>query len=394
MKGDDTSRGASRARIAIAVAFAAGMVAGTVVLVRLNPTLATVAAVSNPTELLDDPTFSATASNSPWQPVPGSGAGVYRVVRGRRATRGVVRGTIRQEVPLTPVDARSYRLTVRLRSAPGSGSGTGVLRLQTACVAGQERAESRFAATPAWSFVAVTLVPRDAKACSLRVEVATDRSSAVELEDASLVDAMLRNASFELGASDWVIGEGAATTVTARPVTDAFDGGAVGVLRTGSTPGSIAQDVMLDQSSEPVLARAELMVRTGGAPTLVSLRLWAPCASTFAETTASVTTGWTALSVGQKRIPAATTGVVPPDPPSLIRPDGGPCRVRVELRSGPGATIEVDSGALVLQSYNPTSGSPLYRHNLRAEKRATDGVTDNAPSSTIASRDAGRKPGT
>lgn len=388
-------RGATNRRVGPGMkigAVAALVAAGIVVLVRLNPSQASVSTISNPTELLDDPAFNAAESTSPWRPVPGSGAGVYRVERGGGATRGVVHGTIRQEVPLTPVDGRSYRLAVHLRSTNGPASG--VLRLQTACATGQERAESRFTAGAAWADVAVTLVPRNGGACSLRVEVATNDQGTVELDRASLVDAVLRNASFEAGAADWVIGEGgSSTTVTARAVANAFDGGAVGVLRTGSSAGSIEQDVVLDRSSEAVLARAGVMVRSVGERTPVTLRVWAPCATSFVETKATVGTTWTALSADESRIRPTSPGAIPPDPPGLIRPDGPACALRVEVRAGPGANVELDSADVVLRSYNPTKGSPLYRHNLRASTAVLDSVPGGSPASTIASRDAGRKPG-
>ena len=369
----------------------------TVVLVAMNPATVRAQTTTNPNELFEDASFDLAPSLSAWQPVLGSASATYREVSGDGAIdgsgHGVVRGTVRQDVPLPPIDGRSYRAVVAVR---GSG-GQGVLRVQTACAAAEERAETHFIPTAAWRVVSATLTPKHGAQCSLRVELVSMDGSPISVDRGSFVDANLVNPSFEQGGTGWSAAAGASLTTVAD--NGAFDGGAVARLTSSSPGGALVQDVLLDRSSEPILASAEVLVRSAEGAVTVELQLRKPCSDERVTVSASVDGTWTPLTVAMRRTPAATTGGVAPDAPSLIRPSGDPCSVGVSVVLRTVGTIEVDGALLSLRSYNPSSGSPAYKAQLGLTKSAgIDGdsvdttlATDSAPA--LKDRDAARRAG-
>ena len=371
-------------------------VISTVVLVAMNPATVTAQATTNPNELLEDASFDLAPNLSAWQPVPASASTTYREVSGDGAIdgsgHGMVRGTVRQDVPLPPVDGRSYRAVVAVR---GSG-GQGVLRVQTACAAGEERAETRFTATETWRAVSATLTPKHGAQCSLRVELASLDGSPISVDRGSFVDANLANPSFEQGGTGWSAMAGASVATVAEGT--AFDGGAVARLTSSGPGGALVQDVLLDRSSEPILASAEVAVRSAAGPVTVELQLRQPCSDERVMVSASVDRTWTPLIVAMRRTPATTAGGVPPDAPSLIRPTGDPCSVGVSVVLRTPGTIEVDGALLSLRSYNPSSGSRAYKAQLGVKRlEGTDGdsvdttIADSA--AVVKDRDAARRAG-
>ena len=391
-----TRRGSWFALASVVVAAMAAFVALTV-LIGVNPATVRAQVASDPNELLEDASFDLPPALSAWQPVLGSPAEAYRKVTGDGAIdgsgHGIVRGTIRQDVPLPPVDGRAYRAVVAVRGAGGSG----VLRVETACAAGEERAETHFTPTAEWHDVSATLTPMRGAACSLRVELASLDGSPIAVDHASFADAGLKNPSFEQGGTGWAATSGAAFTTAADG--GAFDGGAVARLRSTSTGGALVQDVALDRSSEPILAAVGVEVRSIGALATVELRLREPCSDQVVSMSASVGKEWTPIAVSMRRTPAARPGGVAPDPPQLIRPTGDPCNIGVAIvLRAPGA-IEIDGTSLELRSYNPASGSPAYKARLGNTKHA--GIDDDTADTTVAGgstpdvrdRDAARRSG-
>ena len=375
----------------------AAAVITTVVLVGMSPATVRAQPTTNPNELFEDASFDLAPNLSAWQPVPGSLSTTYREVSGDGAIDGsghaVVRGTVRQDVPLPPVDGRSYRAVVAVR---GSG-GQGVLRVKTACAAGEERAETHFTPTAAWREVSATLTPKHGAQCSLRVELSSLDGSPISVDRGSFVDANLANPSFEQGGTGWSAITGASLTTVA--VGAAFDGGAVARLTSSTPGGAIVQDILLDRSSEPILASAEVVVRSTAGPVAVELQLRQPCSDERVTVSATVDGTWTPLTVAMRRTPAARTGGVPPDAPSLIRPTGDPCSVGVSVVLRTPGTIEVDGALLSLRSYNPSSGSPAYKAQLGVTKSA--GIVGESVDPTLAAdsaavlkdRDAARRAG-
>ena len=299
---------------------------------------------------------------------------------------GIVSGTVRQEVALTPVNGRSYRFSVAVgsKSFPESAVHVrGLLRLQTACASGEERAETRFDLEvvskdgAVQTEAAVTLTPKVSKNCSMRVEIISDGGDQLLVERASLVDALLDDPSFESGAPQWKLTKGTdGATFTTRPVRDASDGGAIGVLKAGASPVSIIQDLPLDLSSEAVLGSFTIDARSASStPVDIAVRAYEPCGPKVTEFKATVGSMWTAVGAQQQRV-AGSKGQLPPDPKDLIRPFGPACIFRVEVAVlTPGATVQLDSALLDLRTYNSPQGSPRYqalvKNFIEAETQAT-----------------------
>lgn len=382
LDGPSTPRCPSFALASAVVALVAAMAVfgALTLLVGFNPATVRAQVATDPNELLEDASFDLPPALSAWQPVPGSPAEAYRKVTGDGAIdgsgHGIVRGTIRQDVPLPPVDGRAYRAVVAVRGAGGSG----VLRVGTACAAGEERAETHFTPTAEWHDVSATLTSMRGAACSLRVELASLDGSPIAVDHGSFADAGLNNPSFEQGGTGWVATSGAVFTTAADR--GAFDGGALARLRSTSAGGSLVQDVELDRSSEPILATVRVEVRSIGPTATVELQLRQPCSDHVVSMSASVGKAWTPIVVSMRRTPAARPGGVAPDPPQLIRPTGDPCNVGVAVVLRTPGTIEIDGASLELRSYNPASGSPAYKARLGTMKHT--GLDDDVADTTVA----------
>ncbi len=345
---------------------------GLVLLVALNPKVAIAPAARTPSELLADPSFRAPV-NGPWQPTSSASSLTQLGIKNDVRRFGVLTGTVRQEVALTPVNGRAYRFSVTVGSAAFPGRSVhvrGILRLQTACASGEERAETSFDVelfskdgAPQTTEATVTLTPKASKDCSMRVEIVSDGGDQLLLERASLTDALLADPSFESGAAQWKLTKGTdgATFVT-QPESGASDGGAVGVLKAGASPVSIVQDLPLDLSSEAVLGTFIINARsTSSTPVDLALRAYEPCGSNVTESKATVGSVWTAVGVQQQRM-QGTKGELPPDPKDLIRPFGPACVFRVEVAVlTPGSTVQLDGALLDLRTYNSPQGSPRYQ---------------------------------
>jgi hypothetical protein len=388
--------GARRLRRPLAAVLAGVLLlvlAGLGVLIALNPSTVRAQPANDPNELLEDASFDLAAGLSAWQPVAGSAANAYRQLSGNATLsgsgHGIVRGTIRQDVPLPPVDGRSYRAVVAVRGAGAKG----VLRVQTACAAGEERAETHFTAVADWREVSATLSPMNGALCSLRVEIASLDGSPIAVDRGSFADAGLENPSFERGGIGWSPTAGAALGTAPDPAS--FDGGAVARLSAPAPGGALVQDVELDRSSEPILAAAEVEVRSPSGSATVELQLREPCSDARVTASASVGSEWTPLRVATRRTPAAKESGVPPEPPGLIRPTGDPCSIGVAVVMRSAGTIEVDGASLELRSYNPASGSPAYKARLGTvssdlEEDASDTtLAGNTP--VVRDRDAARR---
>jgi hypothetical protein len=370
----------------------ASILGGLVVLGSLNPTVALAPVPRTPSELLADPTFGVPI-NGPWQPTsPASTFGPLALKSDERQF-SYVTGTVRQEIALTPVNGRSYRFSVRVGSTSFPESTVhvrGLLRLQTACASGEERAETSFdvkfdseVAGVQTTEAALTLTPKTSKNCSMRVEIVSDGGDQLILERASLVDALLNDPSFESGAPQWKLTKGTdGATFTTQPAPDASDGGAIGVLKAGATPVSIIQDLPLDLSSEAVLGTFTTDARSSSKePVDIALRAYEPCGSKVSEFKATVGSVWTPVGVQQQRVPGSK-GELPPDPKDLIRPFGPACVFRVEVAVlTPGATVQLDSALLDLRTYNSPQGSPRYqalvKNFIEAETQATQQLTQD-----------------
>lgn len=366
-------------KVAVGV-FGASIFGGLVVLGSLNPTVVVAPAPRTPSELLADPSFGVPI-NGPWQPTSSASTFGPLLLKGESRRLAVVSGTVRQDVALTPVNGRSYRFSVQVGSTSFARSTVhlrGLLRLQTACASGEERAETLFdvelvskdgAAQTAEA--AVTLTPKASKDCSMRVEIVSDGGDQLLVERASLVDALLDDPSFESGAPQWKLTKGITkgtdgATFTTQPFPDASDGGAVGVLKAGATSVSIIQDLPLDLSSEAVLGTFTIDARSASStPVEIALRAYEPCGPKITEFKTTLRNIWTAVGVQQQRV-SGTNGELPPDPKDLIRPFGPACIFRVEVVVlTPGATVQLDSALLDLRTYNPPQGSPRYRASIK-----------------------------
>jgi hypothetical protein len=362
------------------------LIGGFVALGALNPTVALAPAPRTPSELLADPSFRAPV-NGPWQPT--SSASSFRRFAGTTAESkfGIVSGTVRQDVALTPVNGRSYRFSVIVGSTSFPKSSVhirGLLRLQTACASGEERAETSFDVKKVskdgsvqTTEAAVTLTPKASKDCSMRVEIVSDGGDQLIVERASLVDTLLADPSFESGAPQWKLTKGTdGATFTTQPAPDSSDGGAIGVLKAGASAVSIVQDLPLDLSSEAVLGTFTIDARSTTSKAVdIAVRAYEPCSSKVTERKATVGSIWTPVGVQQQRVPGAE-GELPPDPKDLIRPFGPACVFRVEVAVlTPGATVQLDSALLDLRTYNSPQGSPRYqalvKNFIEAETQAT-----------------------
>ena len=366
----------NRARVGAMVMLGALGIGGLAALAVLNPTVAITSAPRTPSELLDDPSFRAPV-NGPWQPT--SSASTFGLLddNGGKTKFGIISGTVRQNVALTPVNGRSYRFSVAVGSALATKKSVrvrGLLRLQTACASGEERAETSFDTVLVWkdgaletTEAAVTLTPKVSKDCSMRVEIVSSGADRLLVERASLVDPLLADPSFESGAPEWKLTKGTdGAMFTTRPDASASDGGAIGVLSAGASAVSIVQDLPLDLSSEAVLGNFEINARSASAvPVDIAVRAYEPCGTKVTEFKSSVGSSWTSLGVRQQRIPG-TKGQHPPNPKDLIRPFGPACVFRVEVAIlTPGATVELDSALLDLRTYNSPGGSPRYQAELK-----------------------------
>ncbi len=338
-----------------------------------NPAEVELPKYSNPHELLRDVSFNQTGI---WLPVGDAKSNTFSRQRqgGPQPFFGKVKGTIRQEIPLRPENKRAYRFSLMARADSGAPSVTGTLRAQTACASDEERAETAIVANKSWQAFSVTVVPQHGDACSLRVEIVGPKSGtgALDVTSASFVDAGLANPSFD-GAGSWQItkaNEGG--QFRSIPMAGAPDGGAVGELVVGTSPTSIGQDIALDLSSEGVIGAFSMMARTTKNSADAELRLREPCSDRTATTKVKLTNVWQLVSVRQARLPTPK-GELPVDVPSLIRPGGPACTMRVELRVlTANATVQFDAAYFDLQSYNPPAGSPRYRAAVKSQ--LPDGV--------------------
>jgi hypothetical protein len=362
----------TRARNIALGAFGALFLGGLVVLGSLNPTVALAPVPRTPSELLADPSFGVPI-NGPWQPISSGSTFGPLAMKSDARQFSYVKGTVRQDVALTPVNGRSYRFSVRVGSTSFPNSTVhvrGRLRLQTACASGEERAETAFDGALVskdgavqTTEAAVTLTPKVSKDCSMRVEIVSDGGDQLLVERASLVDALLDDPSFESGAPQWKLTKGTdGATFNTQPAPDASDGGAIGVLKAGASAVSIVQDLPLDLSSEAVLGTFTIDARSvTSTPVDIAVRAYEPCGSKVTEFKATVAGRWTAVGAQQQRVPGSK-GQLPPDPKDLIRPFGPACIFRVEVAVlTPGATVQLDSALLDLRTYSAPQGSPRYQ---------------------------------
>ncbi len=348
------------AGIGLAAALAFGFVA--------NPSTVPRVAAS-PRELLQDASFEQPATVGSWNVTPVGNAAPADVFRNmdssiaadlRRIGR-VRNGTISQEVLLTPVRGRAYRFSVRVRSLTPGQRSVGSIVAQTACAAGEERAETAFVASSEWVQVSATLQPVDGERCTMRVKVMSPTGE-VGVDDASFTDAGLVNPSFELGngRESWTIDQSA--TVEAQ-LTSPVDGKQFLRVVTTTDAAGIRQDAPIDASSQPVLATASVLVRApAGPPVRVRLEYREPCSAVVHRAEIDASTTWQRLTVRQPRLRGDTV------PPSLIKVDGVPCAGQVAVVAVNAASFDVDSAALTLESYWPPEGDPSYQ---RAVKRLT-----------------------
>jgi hypothetical protein len=396
-----------RARVGAASVLGVSLFGGFVALGALNPTVAVAPPPRTPSELLADPSFRAPV-NGPWQPTSSASTFSLLAIRSEAQKFGVVSGTVRQDVALTPVNSRSYRFSVQVGSTSFPESPVhirGALRLQTACASGEERAETSFDfevvskdGAVQTAEAAVTLTPKTSKDCSMRVEIVSDGGDQLLVERASLVDALLADPSFESGAPLWKLTKGTdGAAFTTQPAPDASDGGAIGVLKAGASPVSIVQDLPLDLSSEAVLGTFTIDARSvSSTPVDLALRAYEPCGSKVTEFKTTVGSRWTPVGVQQQRVPGSK-GELPPDPKDLIRPFGPACVFRVEVAVlTSGATVQIDSSLLDLRTYNSPQGSPRYqalvKNFIEAETQATQQLAQDEAVRQAQLPSARRKP--
>jgi hypothetical protein len=105
----------TRARNIALGAFGALFLGGLVVLGSLNPTVALAPVPRTPSELLADPSFGVPI-NGPWQPTSSGSTFGPLAMKSDARQFSYVKGTVRQDVALTPVNGRSYRFSVRVGS--------------------------------------------------------------------------------------------------------------------------------------------------------------------------------------------------------------------------------------------------------------------------------------
>lgn len=369
-------------------------IVGVGVLVALNPSAPSGDTVrvaqAEPQELLADPAITADPSSGPWaSSVPGG-------VVARRRGWAHLRGTVRQEVPLTAVAGQAYRFTVRLRTDGDAGAARvdGAVQVQTACRDAGEVTRTAFVASAAWQDVSATLTASRPEGCSLRVVIEAGPSDGsgpgIDVDGTSLRVGVLADPSFEVHAPDadgGLAGPWQAEGLQVAPATaDVLDGARAVRVTAGPQGGTLRQRVRLDASSEPVLARAEVGVRvTDGPAAAVRLGVSRPCATDpaggdagAAAATATATVGpsdgWHRLVARQ--VPRRAADGLPADPPGIIRPDGVGCTLEVTVRVAPGATVELDGADLRLDPFLPVWGSERTR---RAEARAREATRPTTP---------------
>ena len=363
-----------RARL-LGVATAVGAVVASAVFFMMNPTELPRPPL-DPTELLQDASFEQPATVGAWTAsVPNAfTTTVDARAHDLRRVGQLQRGTVSQDVLLTPVRGRPYRFSVWIRGASssavgggGAGRASGMIRAQTACAAGEEIAESPFVATTEWTEFVATVQPVKGERCTLRVGVSV-ASGPIDLDDATFGDAGLINGSFELGPAtlspeSWTIDPGAAATMASD---GAADGHRYVHIVTTSTQAGMRQDVPVDPSTEPLLGRAAVLLRSVAAPTKAIVEYREPCSTTVHRVAVTVSRQWQRVTVTQPKL--APDAV----PPSLIKVDGVGCAGQVAIVLPERGSIDVDGAELRLRSYWPPQGSPSYRKIVRARRQATD----------------------
>ncbi len=361
----DSNRGGSvpKKSIALVLVVASGMLA-VGLLARLNPEKVNKAWAPSAAEILEDPSFEVGQEFSAWRPVEGSPPKTYARALTRSALSGSavgsLKGTVRQDVPITPLNMVPYRFSLAAKSADASPAPV-QLRLQTACASDEERASTTTKVGPKWTLVTVTLIPVHGDECSMRVEIASE--GAVLLDAASLGGTGVGNSSFERGTENWTFIPGGSTEKFSTRVEEgAPDGGAVAVLPSGT---EVKQLVTLDRSSQPLIVRSAVRARSvDGKPVRVQLRLWPACVAEPIVVEATLGAEWNTVTAAQPRL-ETPKGELPVDPPGIIRVDGEPCTTGISLRTIEGGPVEVDDFVLHVGSYNPPLGSPRYRASLK-----------------------------
>ncbi len=366
-----------RVPLMIGVLTAIGAVAATAILFSMNPAEIPSPPLE-PTELLQDASFEQPANVGAWTAsvTNFTTTGDSRAHNLARVGR-LRRGTVSQDVLLTPVRGRPYRFSVWIRGtsadttsparATTAAAARGVIRAQTACAAGDEIAESPFAVGPVWTEFVATVQPVKGERCTMRVGVSV-ASGQVDLDDATFGDAGLINGSFELGPAtvspeSWTVDPG---TLAAVASDGAADGHRFARITTRSAQAGIRQDVPVDPSTEPLLARAAVLLRAVAAPTKAIVEYREPCGTTVHRVAITVGRQWQRVTVSQPKLAGEAV------PPSLIKIDGVPCAGQVAIVLPTPGSIDVDGAELGLRSYWPPEGSPSYRKVVRARRTATD----------------------
>ena len=327
---------------------AALVVVGTVVAIFISPGPGRELVRTNEFELLEDASFSVTGLSSPWR-------GPFTSVSANDLAGGVAtrieNAAVTQNVDFGATN-RSYRFTVRMRADGTKGSNArGFLRMQTRCDL-PETTTTAFSVTDTWQDVSATLDPANNARCSLGVGLEATGGAAVLIQYASLVDANLLNASFEVeqspppGSSNpgWkLVNDSEPSRFALIADKTARDGRAVGWLRGQRPSGSVAQDVELDPSSEQVRATANVALRAApGAPagSTATLALWTICDKPEnAVQRITLDDTWQNASVT----------LTPKQ--RLRRVDKPPCTIRVEIYNDvAGAGVYLDAAHLTLET--------------------------------------------
>jgi hypothetical protein len=355
-----------RKSVVISIIAAVGSIVVVGGLVLTNPAEVTLTESQNPHELLRDPLLVGEGA---WRVVGGAANGGFEVVRtGSDATApsfARVRGTIRQEVPLTPENNRAYRFAMRIR-ATSPKAPTVILRAQTACATNEEIAETTVQTTEKWELRSVTLTPRRGEKCSLRVEIVAPDNTSVDLSTASFVDSELTNPSFENGADGWAVTDRSKDAALDKtPLPAAPDGAHVVTITAQETPVTIFQEVPLDQSSEAVRATFGFIARSMKGRVEAQARVYEPCSDRVTSKPITISETWSSVAVVQKRLGDADDGLAI-EAPDLIRPEGPPCVLRVELLINPGSVVQLDGAFVDLRSYNSAAGSARYQKAVKA----------------------------
>lgn len=363
-RSDADGAGANRTKSIAFAAVAAVGVLGLGLLAGLNPEKVNKAWSPSAAEILEDPSFEVGQEFSAWRPVEGSLPKTYARLLRRDAlsgsATGLLKGTVRQDVPITPLNMVPYRFSLAAKSTDDSSKQV-QLRLQTACASGEERASTSTTVGPKWTLVTVTLIPVKGDGCSMRVEIASE--GAVLLDGASLSGTGVGNPSFERGTENWTFdARGSSETFSTQVREGAPDGGAIGVLPSGS---EVKQLVTLDRSSQPLIVRSAVRVRSAdGKPGRVQVSLWPACVAEPIVVDATVGAEWSTVTAAQPRL-ETPKGELPLDPPGIIRVEGEPCTTGISLRSLEGGSVEIDDFVLYIGSYNPPLGSARYRASLK-----------------------------